>query len=284
MGKTFTEKLLAAQMKNSSCVCVGLDPDKKRILSDGDKGGVAKRKLGDFCKRIIKKTAAIACAFKLNFGFYLNFVPGDPAAGIEVLGRIIKFIEENYPDIPIILDYKAGDIGNSALQYAEAAFSGFGVDAVTINDYLGSNSVFEFLKLGFAFGLCKTSNPSSGEFQDFPETGTTPVTQLYQRVAELSAEWRNEYPESGIVFGATYPEQLAEICGEYPDMPMLLPGIGKQEGDLEATIEAVAGNNAEDRPFVINSSRGIIYADDPDIAARTLCHKINKLLPDGFYG
>jgi len=280
----FRERLLARQRVIRSCVCVGIDPEPEKLAAlAGGCGETARDKLLEFGQRTAAWTQKFACVFKPNMGFFLNCADG-PAEGMKALEMLIAYIRTNFPDIPIILDFKANDIGNSAKQYAEMAFKHLKVDAVTINPYLGSNSVLEFLRLGGAFVLCRTSNESAKEFQGVcPAEGVVGEPPLFLRVASQVAEWRKAYPDCGLVAGATYPDDIPKITAITGDAPLLIPGIGKQKGDLEVTIRNAAGAKASDRLFVINSSSGIIFANDPAKAAEQLRDQINALLPAGFY-
>jgi len=254
----FSLKLLNAAEKNNSWLCVGLDPDVNKIpshlKSDPDT-------ILNFNKAIINATSDLVCAYKPNSAFYESL----GADGWKILYETIKAVPEN---IPVILDFKRGDIGNTAAMYAKSAFEILGADAVTVNPYLGKDSIEPFTKYGDKgiFVLCLTSNPSSAEiqkqFMKIDTDGQTKSSTVYHYVAELTRKW-NTGNNIGLVVGATSPDELKEIrdlIGE--DIPVLIPGIGAQGGDLEQSIEN--GSNAFGRMAIINVARGIIYAGDTE--------------------
>lgn len=242
---TFLDKL-NAKWKQGKFVCVGLDQ-------------------GDFesNKGIVDATFDLICAFKLNSAFF-------EAEGLE---NTVKHIKDNYPDIPTILDAKRGDIGNTNEAYVKAIFDDLGVDAATVHPYLGKESLQPFLNRvdKGIFVLVKTSNPGAGEFQDLSVAGKP----LYQVVAEHVVSW-NTNGNCGVVVGATYPEDIKKVRAAVGDMPILIPGIGAQGGELEATIKA--GQNSHGQGLIINSSRGIIFAPDPRKATKDLHLQIQEVL------
>jgi orotidine-5'-phosphate decarboxylase len=266
----FTEKLLNTTRKNKSLLCVGLDADPEK-LPDGV--GVF-----EFNREIIDATKDLVCAYKPNFGFY------EPQGieGLKILGQTVDYIPD---DIPVIADAKRGDIGNTAKGYAKAIFETYGFDAVTVNPYLGLDAVEPFTSYADkgVFILCRTSNPGAMDFQSLlceTENGKRP---LYEIVA-LKAGELNSNGNVGLVVGATYPEELKVIRGLQPDMPLLLPGIGAQGGDLEATVRY--GVDARGEKAVINSSRQVLYASSGEDfakaarkAALELKEQINLFLP-----
>lgn len=243
----FKEKLSNISNINNSLVCVGLDIDKQKMpkfLFESSRSPFL-----DFNKSIINATKDVICAYKLNLAFYE--VLG--RKGIDLLEKTIEYIPKN---IVVILDGKRNDIGNTALKYARTLFDIFNADAVTINPYLGRDSVAPFLayKDKCSFILCRTSNVSAVDFQDL-KVSSCP---LYQIVAKKIKDW-NENDNCGAVVGATYPNELKiirQILGE--NVPILIPGIGKQGGDIKKTVINGTNNNGE--MVVINSSRGIIFA------------------------
>jgi orotidine-5'-phosphate decarboxylase len=248
----FKTKLQSAQDKNNSLLCVGLDPDMDKLpqpLKETDSAFFI------FNKAIIDATADLVCAFKPNSAFYEAF----GTAGIEELKLTCDYISENYPEIPVILDFKRGDIGNTNDRYAQFAFDYLGVDAITIQPYQGQTAVQSYLdyKDKGIIVLCRTSNDGSGEFQDLEVNGQN----LYMQVAEnVSKKW-NKNGNCLLVVGATYPDEMKEIrklVGD--DMTFLVPGIGAQGGGVEATLKA--GLNKNGKGMIINSSRAIIYASD----------------------
>lgn len=244
----FTEKLLAAGRKNKSLVCVGLDPDPARIPA-----GLS---VTQFNKTIVEATSELVCAYKLNLAFYE--VLGDD--GLSALKQTISAIPK---DIPVIGDGKRGDIGNTAQAYARAMFDYFNFDATTVNPYLGLDSIEPFLeyKDRGIFILCRTSNASAVDFQSLKCDSETGSRRLFEIVAAKASQW-NKNGNVGLVVGATYPEELKLIRERYPEMPLLIPGIGAQGGDLELTISY--GVDAHGEKAIINSSRQIIYASKKD--------------------
>lgn len=267
----FAEKLRQAQQQNESWVCIGLDPVMER-LPDPLRGEASP--FSAFAREIVEATADLACAYKPNLAFW--FAEG--SAGLTALEASIAAIPE---EIPIILDAKFNDVGHTAAAYARAAFDELDVDAVTANPYLGLDGLRPFLEQPDrgVFLLARTSNPSAPDLQD-QRVGEHP---LYEHVARLAAQWDSELPGAcGLVVGATYPEELAQLREIAPDLPFLIPGIGTQGGNLEAAV--AHGPTAGGLGPVINSSRGIIYASPgPDFAraARratlTLRDRINQI-------
>lgn len=264
------EKLSTIVSKNNSLLCVGLDSDGGKIPKF--LLGTSKNPLIDFNKGIIDATKDLVCAYKLNMAFY----EVDGAKGVEALEKTIQYIPRN---ILIILDGKRNDIGNTAQKYAQSLFETLKADAITINPYLGKDGVSPFLeyKEKCSFILCRTSNPSAGDFQDLM-VSSTPV---YQIVAQKIREWDTK-KNCGAVVGATYPEELKtvrSILGD--DIPILIPGVGKQGGDVEKTVRN--GTNSHGELALINSSREIIFAgDDEEFAeqartkAESVRNEINK--------
>ena len=244
---TFLEKLTRAQQKNRSYLCVGLDivtANTPLPLQYHDEPMLP------FARAIIEATQDLVCAYKPNLGFFL----AEGAAGMVALERIVRAIPE---DIPIILDGKFGDIGNTAQAYARGAFEQFKADAVTLSPYMGSDSVKPFLAYPDrgVFVLARTSNPNAGEFQNL----TTDDLALYERVALSANRWHSEGPGAcGLVVGATAPAELERIRTISPDLPFLIPGVGAQGGDLESAVKYGATRNGVGP--VINASRAVIYA------------------------
>jgi len=224
---TFIDKLTAAWAANQSLLCVGLDPDTAKFpahLKD------APDAISQFCRAIIDATADTACAFKPQIAYFAR--------------------------IPIVLDAKRGDIGATAEQYAREAFERYGADAVTVNPYMGFDSVAPYLEWQDrgAIVLCRTSNPGGSDLQFLSVDGKP----LYQHVADLVAHKWNRNGQCALVVGATFPNELAQVRAIVGDMPLLVPGIGAQGGDIEATVKA--GRTAAGTGMMINSSRAILYA------------------------
>lgn len=248
----FLSKLDQSVTQNNSLLCVGLDPDIDRIPAHLRHDATP---LFSFNKAIIDATADQACAFKPNSAFYEAYA----AAGIEQLKLTCAYIQESYPNIPIVLDYKRGDIGNTNTYYARFAFESLDVDAITVHPYFGheANEAFLAYKDKGIIMLCKSSNPGSGEFQDLELNGKKLYVHITERVKN---EW-NGNNNCHVMIGATYPKELAEarrIIGE--DMMILIPGIGAQGGDIAATVQA--GINKAGKGIMISSSRDILYASD----------------------
>ena len=240
----FFEKLNMATQKNKSLLCVGLDPDPELMP---DRVGIF-----EFNRAIVDATSDLVCAYKLNLAFYEALGDG----GLDALRRTIKHIPNT---IPVIGDAKRNDIGNTARAYARAIFSDLGFDATTVNPYLGFDSVEPFTEYSDKgiFILCRTSNPGSADFQSLRcRTGKTSHT-LFEIVAQKASQW-NTQGNIGLVVGATYPAELRSIRQNHPDMPILIPGIGAQGGDLGLAVRY--GVDAQGRGIIINSSRQIIYA------------------------
>ena len=244
---TFTQMLAAAWQKNNSLLCIGLDPDPAKFpahLKGRDDA------VFEFCKTIVDATADLACAFKPQIAYFAARRAEDQ------LEALIAHIHDKHPGIPVILDAKRGDIGSTAEQYAIEAFERFKADAVTVNPYMGRDSVDPYLAYpdkGVIL-LCRTSNPGGSDLQ-FLDVG---AEKLYERVARLAAKEWNTTGQIGLVVGATFPAEIARVREIVGDMPLLVPGIGAQGGDIEATVKA--GRTADAAGLMINSSRAILYA------------------------
>lgn len=304
---TFQQKLNNAVKKSNSLVCVGLDSDISKIPEHIRNG---EHPQSTFNKAVIDATYDLVCAYKPNTAFY----EARGKAGIEALKITCDYIKEKYPEIPIILDAKRADIGNTNEGYVKFAFDYLGADAITLHPYLGKEALKPFLDQTDKgiFVLCRTSNPGSGEFQDLTISSTPPgrspsghlpgesdkdtsgVTRrgspdgggieksLYQVVAERVAKDWNYNGNCGLVIGATYPTDLEivrRIVGD--EFPLLIPGVGSQGGDIEKTVKA--GVDKDGLNAIINSSRGIIFSSsDEDFAqkarenAKKLKLEINK--------
>ena len=248
----FIEKLLAASRTNHSLLCVGLDPDSN-LMPPID--------IVDFNRQIIEATSDLVCAYKPNLAFYE--VLG--RKGLEALEKTVSLVPAH---IPTIGDAKRGDIANTARMYARALFDSMGFDAVTVNPYLGSDSLEPFLEYSDkgVFVLCRTSNPGSRDFQSLEcSNGQGGHRPLYLMVAQKALEW-NRRGNVGLVVGATHPEELKQVRTTCPDLPLLIPGIGTQGGDLEATVQH--GVDASGEKAIIVSSRQIIYASQGSDYAR----------------
>jgi len=265
---SFNDKLAAAVRQNDSLVCVGLDTDPAQLPP-----GLS---MLDFNRAIIAATSDLVCAYKINLAFY----EAQGSDGYAALEQAIKDVPQS---VPVIADAKRGDIGNTARAYASAVFDALGCDAVTVSPYLGGDSLEPFLNYTDrgVFILCRTSNPGGSDFQSLEVDYEGQKLPLYQVVARKSGDW-NRHGNIGLVVGATAPEELAEVRRIQPEMPLLVPGIGAQGGDLAATLRH--GLRADQSGVIINSSRGIIYASKgPDFAeaarqaANELRAQINRL-------
>ena len=271
MMNGFTDLLDHAAATTKSLVCVGLDPDPAKMpVSD----------VYEFNRSIVDATAEYVCAFKPNLAFYEAM--GLP--GLRDLEKTVEHIRSAAPTAIILGDAKRGDIGPSAQSYAKAMFQVWGFDALTINAWGGEDTVTPFIKYESkgVFVWCRGSNPGSADFQDLLITTDNGSMPLYRNIALACQKW-NTNGNLGLVAGATVPEQLAEIRTACPTMPLLIPGVGVQGGDLEAAVKQ--GTDSRGRAALINSSRGVIYAstgvDFADAAAREankLRESINEVL------
>ncbi len=249
---TFLQKLNNIVKKKNSLLCVGLDSDIERIPENKRKG---EHPQSTFNKAIIDATADLVCAYKPNTAFYESRGKN----GIEALKMTCDYLREKYPEIPIILDAKRADIGNTNEGYVKFAYDYLGVDAITLHPYLGKEALKPFLDITdkTVFILCRTSNSGAGEFQDLLVDGKP----IYQNVAEHVVNDWNYNGNCGLVVGATYPSELdivRRIVGK--GFPLLIPGIGVQGGDTEKTVKA--GVDKDGLNAIINSSRGIIFASN----------------------
>lgn len=245
----FFDKLEKSIKKNNSLLCIGLDGDLARIpkhlLS-------APYPLFEFNRAIIDDTSDLVCCYKPQIAYY----SAAGAKGLQALKQTIEYIHDRYTSIPVLLDAKRGDIGSTAEKYTEEVFDQLHADAVTVNPYLGFDSVEPFLKRadkGIVI-LCRTSNPGASDFQDLIVEGKP----LYQHVAKRIVDWHQKYQNCLMVVGATWPEQLKDIREIAKDMFFLVPGVGAQGGDLKVTL--TNGLRDDKSGLIISSSRGIIYA------------------------
>ncbi|MGH6609147.1 MAG: orotidine-5'-phosphate decarboxylase [Burkholderiaceae bacterium] len=257
----FAEMLKARWRIADTLLCVGLDPDPARfsesLRSSGDS-------IFEFCKAIIDATADLVCAFKPQIAYFAS------AAAEEQLKRLISYIRHTHPTVPVILDAKRGDMPSTAEHYAREVFERYNAHAVTLSPYLGLDSIEPYLAYADrgAFLLCRTSNAGGDDLQMMRVDGE----HLYERVARLATTW-NRGEQLGLVVGATYPNELARVRKIVGDMPLLVPGIGAQGGDVQTSVKA---GQTEDGGIVINSSRAILYAsrgDDFADAARRVAQQ-----------
>jgi orotidine-5'-phosphate decarboxylase len=265
----FIDKLAASWERSNSLVCVGLDPEIERLPP-----GIAVQPspIFQFNKAIIDATADLVCAYKPQFAHYAAYEAEDQ------LERTIEYIHRSYPGIPVILDSKRGDVGNTAQRYAIEAFERYGADAVTVNPYMGGDSLEPFLQYqdkGVII-LCRTSNPGGRDLQDLEVGGR----KLYQVVADMAARKWNTRGNCLLVVGATQPRELAEVREIVGKMPFLVPGVGAQGGDVALAV--TNGQTVDGTGLIVSSSRGILYAGADDnfstaarAAAQALREQIN---------
>jgi len=258
ISSTFGDRLIDAARANDSLLCVGLDPVRAWFpIPLNDEPDVT-RAIVSFNAGVITATSDLVCAYKPNLGFYLAY----GAAGIAALEETRRLIP---PHIPIILDAKVGDIGSTAEAYATGYFDTWDFDAVTVNPYLGEDSLAPFLSRHErgVLVVCKTSNSGSADLQNLTLDANTGRQPLYLTVADRVAAWAERWPATlGLVVGATYPAELAEVRRRCPDAPVLLPGIGAQAGNLEASLRA--GLDSRSLGLIVSSSRSVIYASHDD--------------------
>jgi orotidine-5'-phosphate decarboxylase len=242
----FNEKLANAMKMNQSLLCIGLDPDPE-LMREG-------MSVSKFNKAIIEATSDLVCAYKLNLAFYEAL-----DKGMESLKRTIQAVPK---DIPVIGDGKRGDIGNTSKAYAKTMFVNHGFDAVTVNPYMGFDSIEPFIDYWEkgVFILCRTSNPGAADFQSLPFILNGKPVPLFEIVALKAAEWskKGKGKNVGLVVGATYPEELKLIRQHHPKTLLLIPGIGAQGGDLTAAVHN--GVNSWGLGAIFTASRQIIYA------------------------
>ena len=262
---TFQEKLDLAVGKNNSLLCVGLDSDIEKLPA---KFKSEKYPQFTFNKWIVDQTADLVCAFKPNTAFY----EARGIRGIEELKLTCDYIRTTYTNVPIILDAKRGDIGNTNRGYVKFVFESLQADAITLQPYPGREALNEFLKISDKGCIiwCRTSNPGAGELQDLKVGNEAFYMVLAKKIIN---EW-NKNGNCMLVIGATYPEELAEIRKIAGDMTFLVPGIGAQGGDLESIMKF--GLNSQKKGLIINSSRGIIFLENPKMEAINLREQINK--------
>jgi len=250
----FLERLLQTCREQNSLLCVGLDPDPDQLPESVHS---APDPVLAFNQAIVEATAGWAAAFKPNIAFYEALGP----AGLGTLQRTIAFVHQQTRAL-VIVDAKRNDVGHTSAAYARAIFDLLDADAVTLNPYLGSDALAPFLERRDrgCFILCRTSNPGAGEFQDLPVDGRP----LYQVVAEHVRRW-NERGNCGLVVGATYPQELAQVRALCPEMPFLIPGVGAQQGDLAQAVRA--GVDRAGERILVNVARTVLYASaGPDFA------------------
>ena len=274
---TFRERLSLASEQNRSLLCVGLDPDPARVP------------IGDvvaFNSAIVDATRDLVCAYKPNVAFY----EARGSEGIRELERTIAHIRDVALSVIVLVDGKRGDIGSTNAAYAKALFETWDADAATINGYAGGADIEPFLQYEdkAVFVWCRSSNEGAAELQDLTVQSDGETTPYYQALARRAVEWGPK-GSVGLVVGATYPKELAEVRAIAPDAPILLPGVGAQAGSLRASVEA--GVDRAGRNLLVSSSRGVLYASSDPVsyadgarnAAERLRDAINAVLEDGGY-
>ena len=261
---SFMDQVKKRWSENNTLVCVGLDPDLNKIPA---KYRESETPLFAFNKDIIDATSEYVCCYKPQIAYYSG-------VGLEKdLELTINYIHDKYPGIPVILDAKRGDIGSTTAEmYVKEAFTRYSADSVTVNPYMGGDTLKPFLdqKDKAVIILCRTSNPGAVDLQNLTIDGKP----LYIQVAEKAANEWNYNKNVILVVGATYPDELKEIRAVIGDIPFLTPGIGAQGGDVEKAVKA--GTTPDGTGMIINSSRGIIYSENPAEAAKKLRDEINK--------
>jgi orotidine-5'-phosphate decarboxylase len=253
---TFIDLLRARWRAADTLLCVGLDPDPAKF--PGHLRGRPEA-VFEFCRAIVDATADLACAFKPQIAYFASL------RAEEQLERLVAHIRARHPAVPVILDAKRGDIGSTAEHYAREAFERYAAHAVTLSPYMGFDSIEPYLAYPDrgAFLLCRTSNAGGNDLQMLEVDGE----RLFERVARMTASTWNRNGQLGLVVGATYPEELARVRAIVGEMPLLVPGIGAQGGDVEASV--TAGQTPAGLGMVVNSSRAILYAGNgEDFAER----------------
>lgn len=256
----FQDKLGKIQQKNNSLVCVGLDPDPEKFETS--------QSIFDFNKTVIDSTSRYVCAYKPQIAFYSARGP----KGLTDLKKTIDYLKEKYPEIVVILDAKRGDVPNTSEMYVKELFDVYNPDSATVNPYLGFDSLEPFFKRldKGIFVICRTSNPGASEVQDLLINNEP----LYLKVAQRVLKWSETYDNVMLEIGATWPGEIGVLRKIAPDMVFLVAGIGAQGGDLEKSVKN--GLRADKKGLIINSSRGIIYAKEPQEAAKKLMDEINN--------
>ena len=243
----FTDKLAAATQRNASMLCVGLDPEPAKF-PEAWRNEPAR--IFDFCAAIVDATKDLVCAFKPQIAYFAAQRAEDQ------LERLIGHIHGVAPGVPVVLDAKRGDVGSTAEQYAREAFERYQADAVTLSPFMGLDSIEPYMRYsgrGLLL-LCRTSNPGGSDLQAQRLVGGD---RVFEHIARLAAgEW-NRGGQLGLVVGATFPQEIARVRELAPTLPLLIPGLGHQGGDAEATVRAGWRPGA---PIMVSSSRAVLYA------------------------
>lgn len=273
----FNDQLAQAQRQNDSLLCVGLDPETSKL--PGSWKGNPDR-IYDFCAAIVDATKDLVCAYKPQIAYFA----GNRAE--EQLERLMAHIRRVAPHVPVILDSKRGDIGSTAEQYAREAFDRYQADAVTLSPFMGFDTFEPFLKYpgkGVIL-LCRTSNPGGSDLQNLRLADIDGQPRVFEHIAmQAHGKW-NTNGQMGLVVGATFPQEIARVRELAPTLPLLIPGVGAQGGDADATVKAglrVAADGSITGPIIVNSSRAILYAssgEDFASAARHVAQETRQIL------
>jgi orotidine-5'-phosphate decarboxylase len=265
---TFLEQLQSAERQNGSLLCVGLDPEPSNFPT-AMKGDASK--IYDFCAQIVDATADLAIAFKPQIAYFAAHRAEDQ------LEKLMAHMRRSAPHVPVILDAKRGDIGSTAEQYAKEAFERYDADAVTLSPFMGFDSLQPYLKYHGkgAFLLCRTSNPGGDDLQNQRLASVEGQPLLYEHIAKLAQGPWNLNGQLGLVVGATYPAEIERVRSLAPTLPLLIPGVGAQGGDAEATIKAGyrQSNGVTTGAVVVSSSRAILYASSDGDFAQAARHE-----------
>lgn len=273
----FTDQLRHAQQINDSMLCVGLDPEPSKF--PGAWQGQSDR-IYDFCAAIVDATKDLVCAFKPQIAYFAAHRAEDQ------LERLMAHMQRVAPQVPVILDAKRGDIGSTAEQYAREAFVRYQADAVTLSPFMGFDTIEPFLKFNGkgVILLCRTSNPGGSDLQNLRLADVPGNPRVYEHLAAQAAGPWNTNGQIGLVVGATFPEEIARVRELAPTLPLLIPGVGAQGGDAEATVRAglrVGADGQVTGPIIVNSSRAVLYAsrgDDFASAARQVAQQTRQAL------
>ena len=268
----FVDFLEETVNQKKSLICVGLDPHPDQMQVDD---------LYEFCESIVTEVSPYVSAIKPNLAFFEAF----GIQGLKTLEKVVKFVREINPELILIGDAKRGDISSSMERYAKSIFEQWDFDAATVNPFAGRDSIDPFLQYEDkgVFVWCKSSNPDGYQFQNIGDTTRNGNGKVYEMIAREANDW-NFNKNVGLVVGATYPNELESIRQISPDIPILVPGIGSQDGDLHASI--VGGISPSRYNLIISSSRSIIYASDNPVdygmaagmAAKKLKNQVNDVL------
>ena len=248
---TFIDQLRAAERRNGSLLCVGLDPEPTKFPARM-KGDASR--IYDFCAAIVDATKDLVSAFKPQIAYFAAHRAEDQ------LEQLMAHIKRNAPHVPVILDAKRGDIGATAEQYAREAFERYQADAVTLSPFMGRDSVEPYLRYPDrgAFLLCRTSNPGGDDWQMQRLADVPGQPRLFEHLAAIAQGDWNTNGQLGLVVGATYPKEIERVRELAPTLPLLIPGVGAQGGDAAATV--AAGWRRDAGTVIVNSSRAVLYA------------------------